>query len=361
MSQPPLAPPGLNLGAVKPDPFDPRDHYYTTQLTSVPNSVNLRKDDAAYVSEIYDQGNMGSCTANATAAAFWYEEKFGARAAIWDPAGPSRLFIYWLARGGYKDDSHNIVGVSDNGSFTRDALKGIGSAGVCSENDCPYVDYPAIKKAIKQELPQLQEDSKKFNKEVNKRANPIINKKPSSQAFTNALPHKIAAYYRVDPDRPEVDDGKLSSAQKTEVGVKTLNNLRYCLAENFPVAFSFWFYEDADKVSIFHWEDKVLVLDDVWNREDNPILPNTKPPGDYGGHSVLAIGYDDSKEQVLIQNSWGPTYDDTDGTFWMPYTWIKDFVATFDFWTIRKDKITPIQPPTFWETLQKEIETAAPA
>ena len=357
MSQPPLVPPGLNLGAVKPDPFDPRDHYYTTQLTLVPNVVNLRKDDAAYVSKIYDQGSMGSCTANATAAAFWYEEKFGARAAIWDPAGPSRLFIYWLARGGYKDNAHDIVGVSDNGSYARDAMKGIGSAGVCSENDCPYVDYPAIETAIKREMTQIQENSNEFYDEVKKRADSIINKKPSSQAFTNALPHKIVAYYRLDPDRPEIDDGKLLPAQQTEVGVKTLNNLKHCLAENFPVAFSFWFYEDA---SPFHWEDSMLVLNDVWNRKDNRIIANTKPPGNYGGHSVLAIGYDDSKEQVLIQNSWGP-YDGTDGTFWMPYTWIKDFVATFDFWTIRKDKIAPNQPPTLWEKVQKEVEVAAPA
>lgn len=77
------------------DSFDPRHHFYVPELTAQrPRSVNLRQGDAYLTLEIYDQLKTGSCTANATAAAFWYEEMAGNRGEVWGKAGPSRLFIY---------------------------------------------------------------------------------------------------------------------------------------------------------------------------------------------------------------------------------------------------------------------------
>lgn len=72
------------------------------------------------------------------------------------------------------------------------------------------------------------------------------------------------------------------------------------------------------------------------------------------GHAVLAIGYDDEKQAVLIQNSRGPTWGGT-GTFWMPYSWITDYGATVDFWTFRLKTTTPDQAPKRWEDVHKEI------
>src|SRR2546423_11390374 len=124
-------PPPGDSGRLK-DPLDPRDHYYSADPnTQPPKHVNLRQDEAQLSTEIYDQLKTNTCTANATAAAFWYEEKAGRHGETWGVTGPSRLFIYWLARGAYKDEYFDLEDPFDTGSCPRDAMKGIAKCGVC--------------------------------------------------------------------------------------------------------------------------------------------------------------------------------------------------------------------------------------
>ena len=56
--------------------------------------------------------------------------------------------------------------------------------------------------------------------------------------------------------------------------------------------------------------------------------------GVLGGHTVLAVGYDDSKAQLIVRNSWGPGQADK-GYFYMPYSYATDPGLASDFWTIR--------------------------
>ena len=354
------------------DKFDARDHYYQAQSGTEPAAaVNLRQDHAQLASEIYDQGSTSSCTANAAAAAFWYEEKAGRREKVWGSAGPSRLFIYWLARGGYNKEQHDIENVQDGGSASREAMKGIATAGACSEADCPFVDFPKIRREVEGITPQLE--TKAFNAEMQKRIEKVVCTKPSDTAFKDAVPHKITAYYRLDPDRPDQDDPKLSTSQKDRIGVALLENLRKCLTEGFPVAFGFWYYlrDDADAdPSMFDETTTPFVLRDVWNMPNGKFprhtfpwdLPKELRPYDDGedapGHSVLAIGYDDKKQQVLVQNSWGKDWSGN-GTFWMPYAWITDFAASNDFWTIRTYDTRPDKSPKLWNAVHQEIMAAA--
>ena len=78
---------------------------------------------------VYDQGDLGSCTANAIAAAFdfqFYREK----AAF---LTPSRLFIYAnerLLEGTPLSD--------DSGAEIRDGMKVVAQQGVCPETEWPY-------------------------------------------------------------------------------------------------------------------------------------------------------------------------------------------------------------------------------
>ncbi|KAI4182116.1 MAG: hypothetical protein L6R41_006192 [Letrouitia leprolyta] len=48
------------------------------------------------------------------------------------------------------------------------------------------------------------------------------------------------------------------------------------------------------------------------------------------GHAVIAISYDESRGQVLYQNSWGSEWS-KQGRFWLDYSWITDWEATDDF------------------------------
>lgn len=356
-------------GGLIQDPFDPRDHYYQAQAsTQPPPSLNLREAHAHLVNEVYDQGSTESCTANAAAAAFWYEEKAGRRKKVWGSAGPSRLFIYWLARGGYENDHHDIKGVEDSGSNSRDAMKGIAQVGACSENDWPFVDWDEINNEVSCITPKLEGEA--LDAEVKKRKDEIVNKKPSNAAFSSAAPHKITSYYRLDPDRPDEDDGKLNTSQKDKIGSTLLDNLKKCLTEGFPVAFGFWYYLPGKKM--FDEAKTPFVLKDVWNMPDSKFPRHTFPENlpdslrikdsegnvTQPGHSVLAIGYDESRKQVLVQNSWGKKWSGN-GTFWMPYAWITDFAATNDFWTIRTTHTLSDKPTKRWQDIHQEIITAA--
>jgi hypothetical protein len=75
---------------------------------------------------VYDQGNLGSCTANALCAAFAY-------------AAPgyvaSRLFLYYNERLLENDISH------DAGAYIHDGIKALEKYGVCTEAIWPYITH----------------------------------------------------------------------------------------------------------------------------------------------------------------------------------------------------------------------------
>ena len=110
-----------------PDLPDHRDLLYTASMMvmrTLPKNVDLRSN----CPEVYEQGILGSCTANALAAAFQFEQK---KQSIPDFI-PSRLFIYYNER-----VLLNTI-YSDSGAFLRDGIKTMNLQGVCSENDWPY-------------------------------------------------------------------------------------------------------------------------------------------------------------------------------------------------------------------------------
>lgn len=91
----------------------------------LPSLVDLR---GQFEPPIYDQGDLGSCTANAIAGAFEAELlKQGLKDFM-----PSRLFIYMNERIMEGDPDQ------DNGAQIRDGMKSIATLGVCSEEDWPY-------------------------------------------------------------------------------------------------------------------------------------------------------------------------------------------------------------------------------
>ncbi len=133
-----------------------------------------------YLPPVYDQGQLGSCTANALAAIFEYEQKQQGL----EDFMPSRLFIYYNER-----ELEGTISI-DNGAAISDGIKALTTLGVCSETIWPY-------------------DTSKFAD------------KPPTEAFTVASDHQILASRRV-PVSIE--------------GFKTMINMGY------PVAFGFTVY-----------------------------------------------------------------------------------------------------------------------
>ena len=123
---------GLSVRQVKrfgwvPDIPDARDFMFSapeTVLLALPKRVNLTSKMPA----VYDQGQLGSCTANAIGAAFEYEQLQQKQKDFM----PSRLFIYYNERA--------IEGTvdSDSGAMIRDGIKSVAKLGVCPEDVWPY-------------------------------------------------------------------------------------------------------------------------------------------------------------------------------------------------------------------------------
>ena len=117
-----------SYGRIKDTP-DARDFRFAPRLPeiAIPAVVDLRPG----CPPIYDQGQLGSCTANAIAAAVDYERAYQGPATPF--MTPSRLFIYYNER--------VIEGTvdTDSGAQIRDGFKSINQQGVCAEYRWPYI------------------------------------------------------------------------------------------------------------------------------------------------------------------------------------------------------------------------------
>src|SRR5947209_4400413 len=109
----------------QPDLPDARDlRYSLPYIAKLPDSVDLRE----HCPPIYDQANLGSCTAFAVTGALEYQH---IRQGFPDMHF-SELFVYYLER----QMEHSVN--RDSGAFIRDGMKAVNTYGVCPENLWPY-------------------------------------------------------------------------------------------------------------------------------------------------------------------------------------------------------------------------------
>ncbi len=152
---------------------------------ALPPKVDLR----AQFPPPYDQGMLGSCTANAIAGALQFlEGKEGAA----QPVMPSRLFIYYNER--------RLEGTtnSDSGAQLRDGIKTVAGEGFCPESEWPYVIAS-------------------FAQE------------PPANCYADAVRERVSQYLRLTP---------------------ATMPLLTCLASGFPFVFGFTVYESFESPKV---------------------------------------------------------------------------------------------------------------
>ena len=170
-----------------PDIPDGRDLMYAAPpevVTQLPPKVDLREQCPG----VYDQGQLGSCTANSIAGALEFDQIKEKE----QPFTPSRLFIYYNERA--------IEGTvsSDSGAQIRDGVKSVNQQGAPPETDWPY-------------------DISKFADQ------------PPQQAYDDAKQHEAILYQRL---------------------TQTLPQLQGCLAAGYPFVFGFVVYESFESQEV---------------------------------------------------------------------------------------------------------------
>ena len=169
-----------------PDLPDHRDFRYAALRPAalrLPKSVDLR----LRMSPVENQGQLGSCTANALAGALEFLEiKRGERL-----VDLSRLFIYYNER----VIEHSVR--TDSGAMIRDGIKSLAAQGVCPEKMWPY---------------QVS----------------AFTRKPPAACYTRARKHALRSYHRI----------------------ASLNEMRACLAQGFPFVFGFSVYESFASAAV---------------------------------------------------------------------------------------------------------------
>ena len=171
-----------------PDLPDRRDFVYAAPLARLPK-LPAKVDLRSGCPPVYDQGALGSCTANAIGAALEFGQMKQGQADIFVP---SRLFIYYNERviEGTVDE--------DSGAMIRDGVKSVAKLGAPHEQLWPYVIA-------------------KFRT------------KPSKPAYTDAERHQAILYQRVS---------------------RTITQMKGCLAEGYPFVFGFSVYESFESETV---------------------------------------------------------------------------------------------------------------
>lgn len=106
----------------------PRHVFAVEHAAKLPPSVDL----TAKMPPVYDQGQLGSCSANGLGCAFEYDQMNNKSASHAKPFMPSRLFLY------YNERAMEGTISEDSGAAIEDGVKALQEKGICPETMWPY-------------------------------------------------------------------------------------------------------------------------------------------------------------------------------------------------------------------------------
>jgi C1A family cysteine protease len=239
---------------------------------SLPPSADLRK----WCSPVENQGELGSCTANAGAGMVEYFE----RRAFGKHIDASRLFLYKVTR--------NLAHLrGDTGGYIRSTMGALVLFGIPPEEYWPYV-------------------VSEFDKE------------PPAFCYAFAQNYQTIKYYRLDPP---------GTATKA-----VLSNIKANLASGLPAIFGFTVYSSISQASS---SGKIPFP----SRGEKAVGGHAVLAVGYDNEKKIRNNSTRGPETVgafLIRNSWGTEWGEK-GYGWLPYEYVVKGLA-IDWWSLIKSE-----------------------
>lgn len=224
---------------------------------------------------VFDQGQLGSCTANAFCGAYMtLSNEYQTTDAGWTP---SRLWVYYQERVAENPGADPST-LGDTGADVTDAESCVQANGVCSDSLWPY-------------------DITTFDQT------------PTPEMISDAANHKITGSAGISID------ANLASAIESAV------------ASGIPVLTAVSVYQSFEGADPAQTGMIPIPTPVNWNDPNDPQDPYL------GGHEILIVGYDQDQQLFTFLNSWGTSWG-ASGYGYFPYAYITNPNLGLEFTTI---------------------------
>jgi C1A family cysteine protease len=169
-------------------------------------------------------------------------------------------------------------------------------------------------------------NSRKLDDTINYDSGTTISQGVNSLKIYGTCNEKYCKYdinkFTSEPSLEAYNEAKTYKLKITSnITIQTLLNLKSILYSGFPFVVGILIYSSFE--------------DDDANTTGVIKLPSASKDTYLGGHSLICVGYNETKKIWIMKNSWGESWGDG-GYCYLPYNYLLNPSLTGDIWVLKK-------------------------